>query len=101
MKKVYAHGEVAFVTIDKLPEGLEENNTDIFAKGNTGNNHTFKGGKFYPKNVDSYVYGYFVADNTKLYHIQHSPNGAELPNGIYELRRQVEFINGELKQVID
>ena len=49
MKKVYAHGEVAFVTIDKLPEGLEENNTDIFAKGNTGNNHTFKGGKFYPK----------------------------------------------------
>jgi hypothetical protein len=101
MKKIYSHGEISFLTIDKLPEGLEKSKTDVFAKGRTGNNHTFKGGDIYLKNINEYIFGYFVAKNTKLYHPEHSPKGVELPDGVYEMRRQVEFINGELKQIID
>jgi hypothetical protein len=99
-KQCIRHGEVVFVKIDKIPN-LEETKTNVFAKGKTGNNHTFKGGKIYLKEIDQHVFGYFKADKTKLYHVEHSPKGASIPNGNYELRRQVEFINGELKQVVD
>jgi len=101
MKTLYRHGEVCFELIDKLPENLKEEKTNIFAKGTTGNSHTFKGGKLYLKNESAYVFGYFEAKNTKLYHKEHSPNGVSIPDGIYRLRRQVEFINGELKIVVD
>jgi len=99
--QVWEHGEISFVLIDKLPEGLVESKTDIFAKGNTGNSHTFKGGKIYLKKVDGFVFGYFVAKGTRLYHTEHSPQGCELPDGVYEMRKQNEYINGDLKQVID
>lgn len=100
-KQVWEHGEIAFVKIDTLPEGLTESDTNVFAKGNTGNSHTFKGGKMYLKKVNDFVFGYFVAKNTKLYHTEHSPNGCELPDGVYEMRKQNEYINGDLRQVVD
>jgi len=99
--KAFRHGEMAFVKVSKLPKELKEDNTGIFSKGNTGNNHTFKGGKFYPKNEGQFIKGYFKAKDTKLYHAEHSPNGCEIPNGNYEVRKQSEFINGELRVIID
>ena len=57
MTKIYSHGEISFVTIDKLPEGLEETKTNVFAKGRTGNSHTFKGGEIYLKNNGQFVIG--------------------------------------------
>ena len=100
--QIREHGEISFIEIDKLPEGLTQTKTNIFAKGHTGNNHTFKGGKIYLKNIDSHVIGYFEAKNTKLYHNEHSPKGeAVLPNGFYEIRKQSEIVNGELKVVQD
>lgn len=100
-QKVYRHGEVVFLEVVEIPTNLKESNTDVFAKGNTGNSHTFKGGKLYPKVDGQYVIGYFKAKNTKLFHSEHSPKGVSLPDGLYEIRRQVEFINGELKVVVD
>jgi hypothetical protein len=100
-KQIHRHGEVCFIKIEKLPKGLIETKTNVFAKGNTGNSHTFKGGKIYLKNEGQYIIGYFKAKDTKLYHTEHSPNGVELPDGTYEIRKQSEFINGELRQVID
>lgn len=102
----YRHGEIAFVKIDKLPTNLTETKQKEFLKGSHGNPHTFDNGSLYLKNVDSNVFGYFVAKNTTLFHKEHGegndkPREAKLPNGTYELRRQVEFINDEMKQVID
>lgn len=99
--RIYSHGEISFVTIDKLPNGLTEINTNVFAKGKTGNSHTFKGGKIYLKNKGQFIVGYFEAKGTKLYHPEHSPKGAKLPDGVYEIRKQSEWVNGELKQIID
>lgn len=100
-KQAYRHGEIVFVKIDKLPENLVATKTDVFAKGNTGNSHTFKGGKIYLKNEGQYIIGYFKASKTKLYHTEHSPKGVSLPDGMYEIRKQSEFINGELRQIVD
>lgn len=97
----YRHGEITFLLIDKLPDNLEEVKQKEFLKGSHGHPHTFDNGKLYLKNVDEFVFGYFVAKNTKLFHPEHSPKGAKLPDGIYELRRQVEFVNGELRVIFD
>ena len=108
MTKLYRHGEIVFEVIDKVPDNLTATKTNIlFAKGNTGNSHTFKGGNIYLKNENEYVFGYFEAKNTTLYHKEHGDKkvgelkSAKLPNGNYKLRRQVEWINGELRQVVD
>jgi hypothetical protein len=106
MKKAYRHGEIAFAKIDKLPQELQLSTNKQFLKGSHGNPHSYDNGELYLKEVSEYIFGYFVAKDTTLTHPEHG-NGeaklktAKLPNGIYELRRAVEFINGELKQVID
>ena len=102
-KQAYRHGEVLFVEVVELPTGIKETKTSVVAKGNTGNSHSFTGGKIYlleqPKD---FVFGYFVAKNTTLLHNEHGKNGkAKLPDGTYELRRQQEFTAEGLKPVID
>lgn len=105
--KAFRHGELVLVAIDKLPDGLIETKTNLLIKGNTGNSHSFKGGKIYLKNDGQFIIGYFQAKNTQLFHPEHGEKKsagvmvAKLPDGLYELRKQSEFINGELKQVID
>jgi hypothetical protein len=96
------HGDIAFVEIEKLPKGLKSVKTNkIMEGGSGGNSHTFKGGIFYPKVDGSNIIGFFKAKDTKLYHIEHSPEGCKLENGVYEVRRQVEYTHEGMKQVID
>lgn len=101
--KIYRHGEIGFLEIDKLPEGLTESKTSTFATGSHGNDHTFKGGKLYLlEKMEGQTIGYLEAKNTSLYHPEHSPNGeAKLPDGVYELKKQVEFTPEGLVPIID
>ena len=99
--KCFRHGEIAFIEIESLPIGVEESKTNVFAKGNTGNSHTFRGGSIYPKVDGQFIIGYFKSENTKLFHDEHSPKGVSLPDGFYEIRKASEWVNGELKVVID
>ena len=109
MKKNYRHGDMALISIDKLPGGLKEANTKTLMRGSGNNPHTFKNGKVYFKDVDTFIFGYFVAtDKTKLYHPEHGDQvkGKKLreviiPAGIYELRRQCEDTHTQMKPVID
>ena len=109
MKKAVRHGEICFLAIDKLPDDLEkESNQKEFLKGSHGNAHTFDNGELYLKDVDENVFGYFKAKDTTLFHVEHGEKKdgkklreAKLPDGIYELRRQVEIVNEEMKPVID
>ena len=106
--QMYRHGEIGFLRISKLPEKLEESKTKIIVSGSHGNSHSIDNGKLYLKNVDTYIIGYLVAKNTSLLHKEHGEKtkgskmlSAKLPDGIYEIRKQNEIINNELKQVID
>lgn len=104
MTKAYRHGEICFEIIDKLPEGLTKSKSKVLLSGSHGNAHTFNNGEFYEKVENEFVFGYFVAKKTTLFHPEHGEGKdktAKLPNGIYRLRRGVEYINGELKQVVD
>ena len=106
-KKIYRHGEIGFVVIDEIPKNLKEEKTDLIMLGSGNNPHTFKGGKIYFKNNGNFIFGYFMAKNTKLYHKEHGNKQignlkeAKLPDGNYKLLKQVEFINKEMKQIID
>lgn len=108
MKKqqIYRHGEILFLKIKELPAGLKIETSKEFLKGSHGNPHMFDNGDLYFKKENEFVFGYFTAKNTELKHIEHgNGNGelkvAKLPDGNYQLRRQVEFINQEMKPVID
>jgi hypothetical protein len=100
-KKAYRHGEILLVKIDNLPSNLKEEKTKLIVKGSHGHDHTFDNGKIYFSKENDYVFGYLEAKNTKLFHDEHSPKGVLIEDGLYELRKQQEFIDGELKQVID
>jgi hypothetical protein len=107
-KKAFRHGEILFVETDNIPTNLTEHKTNTLLTGSGNNPHTFIGGTYYQVDApDDYIFGYFKANNTKLYHKEHGDKSvrglleAELPNGIYELRRQVEFTPAGLRPVID
>jgi hypothetical protein len=106
-KQCYRHGEIAFKVIGKLPEGLTKSKNKEFLKGSHGHPHTYNKGEFYPKVESENIFGYFVAKNTTLFHLEHGDKkdgelmSAKLPDGIYRLRRGVEVVNKALKQIID
>ena len=99
--KVFRHGDLLLVKIAKLPTKLKQTTTKVILSGSHGHEHTFDNGKLYLSKVNEYTFGYFVAKDTKLFHSEHSKNGIAIPNGFYELRKPLEFINENLRPVID
>lgn len=104
---LYRHGDLCLKPIDKLPKGLKKESTKVLLAGNTGNNHSFDNGSFYPKAEGEFVRGYFVAKNTTLSHVDHGEGDkgtslkAKISDGVYEVRGQVEKTHEGMKQVID
>ena len=101
MNKVIRQGDVLYKQIDTLPKGLVAGSNVILQTGSGGNPHTFTGGKFYPKVEGDFIIGYLKAKNTKIFHTEHNPKGDAIEDGIYEVRRQVEVVNGQMAAVID
>ncbi|MBK9272820.1 MAG: hypothetical protein IPM48_14640 [Saprospiraceae bacterium] len=103
--KAYRHGEIAFEIIKNLPKGLTQSDSKEFLKGSHGHPHTFDNGKLYLKNENEYVFGYFVAKNTTLFHAEHGTGKgtkkAKLPDGTYRLLRANEKVAEGLKQIVD
>jgi len=103
MQKAQRHGELAFNKIKELPKDLILSDTKVIAVGSGGNAHSIDNGQLYFKQIDEYVIGYLVADNTKLFHNEHSPQGVAMSegDGVYEIRKGVEMVAEGLKQIID
>jgi hypothetical protein len=104
----YRHGDLALISIDKLPQDLKKSDNNIIMKGSNNNPHSFRGGELYIKSVGEYVIGYLVAKNCVLFHKEHgkiikgsSLKEAKIKNGIYELRCQIEHTNTSMKRVVD
>lgn len=106
--KVLRHGEILLVPVNKLPKGLKQADTDILMKGSGDNPHIVENCEIYFIKENDYVFGYLKAKkNAKLLHKRHGIKKvgnimeAPLKEGYYQLRRQVEATNEELKPVID
>ena len=100
MKQAYRHGEICLLIIDKLPKGLKQVKSNVLMTGSHSNSHTFDKGKLY-LNEDGQTFGYLVAENTKLFHPEHSPKGAKIKDGIYQLIKQREVTPEGFRPVID
>lgn len=102
-KQCYRHGEIILVKINKLPKGLKVSNSKELIIGSHSNSHTIDNGKIYFKKEGEYIFGYLVAKNTSLLHSEHSPKvgDAKIKDGIYELRKGVEFTPAGLVPIID
>ena len=96
----YRHGEICFEKIKSIPKDIKLSKDKVLLKGSHGNPHSFDNGEYFPKKKDDFIFGYFRAKDTTLFHVEHGKE-VKLPDGNYRLRRQVEYINEELKQVED
>ena len=102
------HGDCCLLSIPNLPGGLKASNGSVLMQGSGGNDHSFSGGTFYPKE-DGQTVGYLVAvDGAKLLHPDHGQiikgqvlREASIPSGVYEVRRQVEQTHDSMKFVED
>lgn len=108
--KIYRHGEICLQHIKELPKGLKKANTDTIVEGGSGDNpHKAINCDIYFKNVDQNVFGYlFAKKDAALLHPKHGDyvkgkqlKEARIPEGAYELRRQVEITHEGMKPVID
>ena len=104
----YRHGDLALIGIDKLPEGLKKSSSKVLMTGSGGNDHSFDNGEFYPHQEQPNIIGYFVANNTTLFHAEHGKvvkgkklRKAKIQDGNYQLRGQIEDTHSGMKPVID
>lgn len=107
MQKVTRHGDLALVEIKSLPDGLIPSETKTLMQGSGGNNHDVKNGTVYLKDVDQFVFGYLIAlPKCQLLHPDHGKGegpikSADIPEGVYELRRQFEQTHDVMRPVVD
>ena len=73
--------------------------TKVLITGSHGNDHFIDKGKVYFNKVDDFIFGYLVAKDTTLNHIEHKK--VKLTNGVWELRKQQEIMAEGMKPVID
>lgn len=106
--KAIRHGDMALTPIKKLPEGLTKAKNNVLMTGSQGNDHTCKNCDVYFEKVDEFVFGYLVAKkDARLYHVEHGKRKVgglmevDLPEGVYELRKQFEHTNQGMVAVID
>jgi hypothetical protein len=103
----YRHGDLCLVGVKSVPKSAKIANTKTLMTGSGGHAHTFDNGKHYVLEGDDFIIGYLRAKDTKLYHIEHGKDvgksfkEAKITDGVYELRRQVEYTNEGMRQVED
>lgn len=100
------HGDMLCGKVKTKKKGSKLTESKVLMTGSGGNDHSFDNGKFYKLEGDDFIVGYLKAKNTKLYHPEHG-NGkgklkwAKLPDGVWEIRRQVEYTQEGMRQVED
>lgn len=102
MKKPIRQGDLALVRVTKLPKGLKKTKTNLLMKGSHNNDHTAINCDVYFVNEDTFVFGYLRAKKgAKIFHVEHSPKGAKLPVGIYQMRKQHQDTHQGLMPILD
>lgn len=111
-KNQAAQGDVMFIRVDILPEGLaklkSENGKFVVAHSETGHNHIIredKGISFYANDNDKTFTAYLVVDNTKCL-VEHERSfdtheSIQIDNGIYKVVRQREYTPEGLRRAQD
>jgi hypothetical protein len=107
------HWDLALIGIKKIPKNLVKTKTNILMKGNNWHDHTFSWwmvsitGDSFNLPEWEFIFWYFVAKNTILFHEDHwntivwNTRSCNIPDGIYELRKQVEFTAEGMRAVVD
>jgi len=95
----YRQGDVLFIQIDSIPEDAKPQISNIVVEGETtGHAHRLQGGQIMITATAMYI-----ACHLQASHIVHEEHRTiTLPPGVYEVRRQREYVSPELtRQVLD
>ena len=94
-------GDIFFIPINTLPDNIEKVEDGIIARGEaTGHTHRISDMKkaiLYAVGINMYLK---VLKETEIIHEEHKPITI-LPEGIYEIRKQVEYTPSGLRRVED
>ena len=108
MEKMFRHGDLGLSPVEKLPGDAEKSKTNVLMKGSNDNDHSIDNGQVYFKDENQSVFGYLIAKDTTLFHVDHGEQvpgkklrKAKIPDGIYALRRQVEDTHEGMRPVVD
>lgn len=112
--KVIRQGDLVYIPNQEnysvtIPSDLKKADTDVIIKGSGGHDHKVVNGEIYFKQSGEFVLGFLKANkNAKLLHAEHGVvvkgktlKEADLPEGVYQIRRQVEETNEGLRPVLD
>lgn len=112
--KIYRQGDLGYIPNQKnysveIPKNLKKADTDVIIKGSGGHDHKVINCEIYFKQSDQFMIGYLKANKeAKLLHAEHGNivkgralKEANLPEMVYEIRRQVEETHEGLRPVID
>lgn len=106
------HWDLALIGINELPKWLKQTKGNVLMQGSHWNDHSFDTGKLYiTKKLEElkeweFVFGYLVATWTTLLHPDHGTGKqaikkCKIPDWIYELRKQVEYLHDGMRPVVD
>ena len=112
--KVYRQGDLCLIPNQRnfkveIPKNLKKAETNIIMQGSGGHPHKVEDCEIYFKNIDTFIFGYLKANkNAKVLHIEHGvyTKGKQLkegviPEGIYQMRHQIEDTHEGMKVVVD
>ncbi len=108
MRKMYRHGDVLLIKIDKLPyKMLKKKEGNIILEGEvTGHAHRLKGNarlwevaEAISNNTEGIIGYAEVEKGTSIIHEEHKE--IQLPKGYYEIRRQREYDENYIRFVQD
>lgn len=105
-RKGYRQGEVGIIVAPKgakIPQGFSEVPDNVIIEGEiSGHKHEVKNGKLLEKKDSATGETKMILqafDNCEVVHPEHKP--IKVPKGLYEIRIQKEFKEGEAKKVKD
>ena len=113
--KVFRQGDILYIPDQEnysviIPSDLKKADTDVIIRGSGGHDHKVVNCEIYFKQSGEFIIGYLKANkDARVLHAEHGNivkgkllKEGILPEGVYEIRRQVEFLNtDEMRPVLD
>ncbi len=96
-RKGYRQGEVAILKGAEIPQGCAEVPNNVIIEGEvSGHKHEVKNGKLYSKGDKMFLQ---AQEGCEVVHPEHK--AIKVPRGVYEIRIQKEYKDGDAKKVKD
>jgi hypothetical protein len=104
VRNIAAQGDVLFRRVESLPDDVTQLETATVAHSETGHHHVAVGADLTVYSTPDPLVGFMVVeDECQVEHRRdfHTHETLSFERGVYEIRRQREYVPGGWRQVVD